>query len=128
MWSNPQKTVDLITFTEVILTEVMPLRPLLLMPLFSNKNGDIELYKEFPFDKELNKTRNDNKNNNRRKRNWNILIITEFYMLRLPKKIFPRAYIFPRKYIQFIEPTVSYFLYVDIFWHVTHNFRLDCTE
>ena len=35
--------MDLITFTEVILTEVMPLRPLLLMPLFSNKNCDIEL-------------------------------------------------------------------------------------
>ena len=46
----------------------MPLRPLLLVPLFSNENGDIELYKQFPFDKELNKTRNENKSNNRRKR------------------------------------------------------------
>ena len=47
----------------------MPLRPLLLVPLLSNENGDIELYKQFPFDKELSKTRNENKSNNRRKRN-----------------------------------------------------------
>ena len=47
----------------------MPLRPLLLVPLFSNENGDIELYKQFPFDKELSKTRNENKSSNRSKRN-----------------------------------------------------------
>lgn len=98
-------------------TILMPLRPLLLVPLLSNENGDIELYKQFPFDKELSKTRNENKSNNRRKRNWNILTITVSYIFGYPRTFSQQYIIFQENISNLLNlqlPPFSMSTYFDI--------------
>lgn len=98
-------------------TILMPLRPLLLVPLFSNENGDIELYKQFPFDKELSKTRDENKSNNRRKRNWNILTITVSYIFGYPRTFSQQYIIFQENISNLLNlqlPPFSMSTYFDI--------------
>ena len=98
-------------------TILMPLRPLLLVSLFSNENGDIELYKQFPFDKELSKTRNENKSNNRRKRNWNILTITVSYIFGYPRTFSQQYIIFQENISNLLNlqlPPFSMSTYFDI--------------